>query len=115
MARKSRSPDDRREGAGRSRHRGQDPSASDAEPGAAGRARPDTPDSWRSLMSADYEYPEEIDELSGRERRRAKKDWRRDDHAQRMAWLRSRRQAEPTSPAVIVVLVVVLAVVILGL
>ncbi|MGW6277777.1 hypothetical protein [Kribbella sp. NPDC055071] len=66
-------------------------------------------------MSSDYDYPEEIDELSGRERRRAKKTWRRDDHLQRMAWLRSQRQAEPVSPVVIVVLVVVLAVVILGL
>ena len=50
-----------------------------------------------------------------RDRRRAKKNWRRDDHAQRMAWLRDQRQAEPTSPAVIVALVVVLAIVILGL
>ncbi|TDD12918.1 hypothetical protein E1218_35205 [Kribbella turkmenica] len=79
------------------------------------RERPEAPDSWRSLMSADYDYPEEIDELNGRERRRAKKNWRRDDHAQRMAWLRSQRQAEPTSPAVIVALVVVLAIIILGL
>ncbi|MFG1622765.1 hypothetical protein [Kribbella sp. NPDC049227] len=66
-------------------------------------------------MSTDYDYPEELDDLSGRERRRAKKSWRRDDHAQRMAWLRSQRQAEPTSPAVIVALVVILAIVILGL
>jgi hypothetical protein len=66
-------------------------------------------------MSTDYEYPEEIDDLSGRQRRRAKKNWRRDDHAQRMAWLRNQRQAEPVSPAVIVMLVVVLAIVILGL
>ena len=66
-------------------------------------------------MSTDYDYPEEIDELHGRERRRAKKNWRRDDHAQRMAWLRDQRQAEPTSPVVIVVVVVVLAIVILGL
>jgi hypothetical protein len=66
-------------------------------------------------MSADYDYPEEIDNLSGRDRRRAKKNWRRDDHAQRMAWLRNQRQAEPTSPAVIVALVVVLAIIILGL
>jgi hypothetical protein len=66
-------------------------------------------------MSSDYDYPEEIDELNGRDRRRAKKSWRRDDHAQRMAWLRDRRQAEPTSPAVIVAAVVVLAILILGL
>jgi len=66
-------------------------------------------------MSTDYDYPEEIDELGGRERRRAKRNWRRDDHAQRMAWLRDQRQAEPTSPAIIVALVVIVAIVILGL
>ncbi|MEU4197765.1 hypothetical protein AB0E69_38120 [Kribbella sp. NPDC026611] len=66
-------------------------------------------------MSTDYDYPEELDDLSGRERRRAKKTWRRDDHAQRMAWLRNQRQAEPTSPVTILVLVVVLAIVILGI
>ncbi len=66
-------------------------------------------------MSTDYDYPEELDELNGRDRRKAKKNWRRDDHAQRMAWLRNQRQAEPTSPAVIVALVVLLAIVILGL
>ncbi|GAA1163249.1 hypothetical protein GCM10009630_71650 [Kribbella jejuensis] len=65
-------------------------------------------------MSNDYDYPEELDDLNGRQRRRAKKNWRRDDHAQRMAFLRSQRQAEPTSPAAIVVLVVIVAVVILG-
>ncbi|GAB3928470.1 hypothetical protein GCM10029976_026280 [Kribbella albertanoniae] len=66
-------------------------------------------------MSADYDYPDEIDELHGRDRRRAKRNWRRDDHAQRMAWLRNQRQAEPTSPAIIVALVVIVAIVILGL
>lgn len=116
MARNPRSPDDRREGASRSRHRGQEPSHSDADQQQpAGRTRPDAPDSWRSLMSTDYDYPEEIDELNGRDRRRAKKSWRRDDHARRMAWLRDQRQAEPTSPAVIVAAVVVLAILILGL
>ncbi|TDD43382.1 hypothetical protein E1263_41700 [Kribbella antibiotica] len=66
-------------------------------------------------MSTDYDYPDELDDLNGRDRRRAKRNWRRDDHAQRMAWLRNQRQAEPTSPAAIVVLVVVVAIVILGL
>jgi hypothetical protein len=66
-------------------------------------------------MSTDYEYPDDLDELDGRSRRRAKKKWRRDDHAQRMDWLRSQRQAEPTSPIVVVAVVVLLAIVILGL
>jgi hypothetical protein len=66
-------------------------------------------------MSSDYEYPDELDSLNRRERRQAKKTWRRDDHLQRMAWLRSQRQAEPTSPAAIVALVLLLAIIILGL
>jgi hypothetical protein len=117
MARKHRSTEDRREGAGRaSRRRERENARPDAEyDERADRRRPDAPDSWRSVMSTDYDYPEELDELNGRDRRRAKKNWRRDDHAQRMAWLRNQRQAEPTSPAVIVGLVVLLAIVILGL
>jgi hypothetical protein len=81
----------------------------------AGRNGPDAPDSWRSMLRPDYDYPDDLDELPVRDRRRAKKNWRRDDHAQRVAWLREQRQAEPTSPAVIVVLVVVVAIVIIGL
>lgn len=113
MARKPRSPQDRREGGRQSRHRAPDPSEFDVD--REGRTRPEAPDSWRSLMRHDYDYPDELDELSGRERRRAKKNWRRDDHMQRMAWLRSQRQAEPTSPAAIVTLVVIVAIVILGI
>lgn len=67
------------------------------------------------MMSSDYDYPDELDDLNGRQRRRAKRSWRREDHAQRMAWLRDQRQAEPTSPAIIVALVVIVAIVILGL
>lgn len=113
MARKPRSPEDRREGGSRSRSHAPEPGHSGA--GRTDRSSPEAPDGWRSLMSADYDYPEELDDLGGRDRRRAKKNWRRDDHAQRMAWLRDRRGAEPASPVVIVVLVVVLAIVILGL
>lgn len=95
--------------AGRKRDKDPDPRHSGQRP------LPPEPDSWRSVINNDYDYPEELDELSGRERRRAKKTWRRDDHAARMAWLRSQRQAEPVSPAAIVVLVVIVMVVILGL
>ncbi|MEJ1110946.1 MULTISPECIES: hypothetical protein [unclassified Kribbella] len=116
MARKHRSTDDRREGAGRQSRHARATSRADSEyDDDAERRRPEAPDGWRSLMSTDYDYPDELDELSGRDRRKAKKNWRRDDHAQRMAWLRSQRQAEPTSPAVIVALVVLLAIIILGL
>jgi hypothetical protein len=117
MARRQDPAESRREGSGRSarsRRRDSGQSGFDNEQASA-NPQPQAPDSWRSLMSADYDYPDELDDLSGRDRRRAKKSWRRDDHAARMAWLRSQRQAEPTSPAVIVVLVVILAIVILGL
>jgi hypothetical protein len=117
MARRRRDTSDRREG---SNNRSGD-RAGKGE-GSAGdydrmsdRPRPEAPDSWRSLMSTDYDYPDDLDELDGRSRRRAKKNWRRDDHAQRMDWLRSQRQAEPTSPIVVVAVVVLLAIVILGL
>jgi hypothetical protein len=85
--------------------------------GSAGRdqLRPDQPSNWRDVMSTDYSYPEEIDDLGRRQRRQAKRSWRRDDHAQRMAWLREQRQAEPTSPVTVIVAVVILAIVVLGL
>ncbi|MDX6263664.1 MAG: hypothetical protein QOH84_5352 [Kribbellaceae bacterium] len=95
--------------AGRKRDKDQD----SRQPGQ--RPLPPEPDNWRSVVNSDYDYPEELDDLNRRERRRAKKTWRRDDHAARMAWLRSQRQAEPVSPAAIVVLVVIVMVVILGL
>ncbi|MEV0791964.1 hypothetical protein [Kribbella sp. NPDC050459] len=81
----------------------------------SGRSRPDEPTNWRDIVRADYEYPEEIGELSRKERRQAKRTWRRDDHAQRVAWLRQQRQTEPTSPVTVVVAVVILAIVVLGL
>lgn len=117
MARKYRSTENRREGSGRGAGKRRQDAAS---PGTgnedfSGPNRPQSPENWRSMMSPDYDYPEELDDLSGRQRRRAKKNWRRDDHAQRMDWLRSQRQAEPISPAIIVALVVVLAIIILGL
>ena len=105
-------------GKGSRGQRAREPERFDDEPTArhAGqRPRPPEPSGWRSVINSDYEYPEELDELSRRERRQAKKTWRRDDHAARMAWLRSQRQAEPVSPAAIVVLVVLVMIVILGL
>src|SRR4051795_7326952 len=105
MVRKSRSPQDRREGRSPSGHRAADQRGPQTGPPNR-RARPDAPDGWRSLMSSDYDYPDEMNELDSRERRRARKNWRRDDHAQRMAWLRDQRRAEPTSPVALVVLVV---------
>lgn len=116
MAGKKRDLSSRREGSrgGRAHEperRGDDPDA----PQSAQRPLPPEPDNWRSVINTDYDYPEELDDLSRRERRHAKKTWRRDDHAARIAWLRNQRQAEPITPAAIVVLVVVVMIVILGL
>jgi hypothetical protein len=56
-----------------------------------------------------------MDELSRRDRHYARKEWRKDDHAQRMAWLREQRQAEPVSPVSILVVVILLGIVVLGI
>ena len=75
MGRKHRSTEDRREGAGgASRGRDREDARAKVEyDERAERRRPDAPDGWRSMMSTDYDYPEELDELNGRDRRRAKK------------------------------------------
>src|SRR5258707_1263438 len=92
MARKPRTPQDRREGAGQSRHRA--PESSDSDTDRRGdRPRPDVPEGWRRVMSNYYEYPEELEELNSRKRRRAKKNWRRDVHAQRLALVAQPRHA----------------------
>ncbi|MEU0089257.1 hypothetical protein [Kribbella sp. NPDC006257] len=97
------------------RDRGQEPEFQGDRSKAGRRPLPPEPDNWRSMINSDYEYPEELDDLSRRERRRAKKTWRKDDHAARIAWLRNQRQAEPVSPVAIVVLVAIVMIVILGL
>jgi hypothetical protein len=76
---------------------------------------PARPESWRDMVSTDYDYPAEMEELSRRDRRHAKKEWRRDDHTQRMAWLRDQRQAEPVSPVSVLVVVVLLGILVLGI
>jgi hypothetical protein len=77
-------------------------------------SRPQEPETWRDVIRSDYRYPDDLDELNRRSRRRAKRSWRRDDYAQRMAWMRRQRQAEPTSPIAIVVVVLLLAIIVLG-
>ncbi|MFF0271450.1 hypothetical protein [Kribbella sp. NPDC004536] len=76
--------------------------------------RPQEPETWRDVIRSDYKYPDDLDDMDRRSRRRAKKSWRRDDYAQRMAWMRRQRQAEPTSPVAIVVVVLLLAIIVLG-
>jgi hypothetical protein len=76
---------------------------------------PEPPEGWRDLAKTDYDYPSDFDAMGRRERRRAKKDWRREDQGQRTAWLRDRRRAEPVSPLSILVVVVLLGIIILGI
>lgn len=75
---------------------------------------PREPDSWRDWIRADYEYPEDFDDLPRGKRRRAKRKWRRDDQARRMAWLRDQRRNEPAGPGGVVVAIVFLVIVVLG-
>src|SRR6266498_4372028 len=79
------------------------------------RQGPDRPETWRDMVKADYDYPDEFGDLRPRARRRAKKEWRRDDHGQRMQWLRQQRQAEPVSPVSVLVVVLLLGIIILGI
>ncbi len=100
----------------RSRRRERDLSAeADRDERSANEEMPQRPDNWRDVVSSDYDYPPELDDLSRRDRRHAKKRWRKDDHAQRMAWLRDQRQAEPVSPISVLVVVILLGVIILGI
>lgn len=116
MARRQRDSSSRGKGSRGSRAQEPEPQEDGRSARQTGhRPVPPEPENWRSVINSDYEYPEELDELSRRERRQAKKTWRRDDHAARIAWLRNQRQAEPVSPAAIVVLVVLVMIVILGL
>lgn len=96
--------------AGGKKH-GQDHEGGDVEASSEG---PRQPTGWRDLARPGYDYPEELGELSRRDRRRAKREWRQDDQARRNEWLRARRQAEPASPVIVVAAVVLLAIVVLG-
>jgi hypothetical protein len=75
---------------------------------------PRRPEDWRDWVRADYEYPEDFDGLPWGQRRRAKRKWRREDQAQRVAWLRDQRGNEPTSPGGVVIAIVFLAIVVIG-
>jgi hypothetical protein len=76
--------------------------------------RPPRPSGWRDVLRPDYDYPDEIEEFNLRGRRRAKREWRRNDHAERMAWLRDKRSSEPASPAGLIAVAALLAIVLLG-
>lgn len=79
------------------------------------RPHPPRPAGWRDMLTPDYEYPDQLDGLGRRDRRKAKRDWRREDHAERMAWLRDQRRSEPATPAGLIAVVLLLAIIVLGL
>ncbi|MGW2255407.1 hypothetical protein ACWCXH_35305 [Kitasatospora sp. NPDC001660] len=75
---------------------------------------PNSPQDWRDLLRSDYRYPAELDTLSRRQRRRAKKAWRHQDRTDRLQWLREQREAEPATAGRTIVLVVALVAVVFG-
>lgn len=108
MARKHDSHERRRRGGNSSGRR-------EAEEQRPERPHPPRPAGWRDVLTPDYEYPEELDGLGRRARRKAKRDWRREDHVERMAWLRDQRRSEPATPAGLIAVVLLLAIIVLGL
>ncbi|MGW3377413.1 hypothetical protein [Streptomyces hydrogenans] len=70
-----------------------------------------TPEEWRELLKATYDYPEETDDGSRRQRRRARKAWRKTERARTTAWIAQERRREPTTArAAFVVVAALLAV-----
>lgn len=86
------------------------------------------PDKWGDLLRTTYGYPEDLDSagdgLTGRHRRRAvrqaRRQWRAEDHDARHDWMAQQRARaqEPASPegrlGIVVVLAVVVGVVLIG-
>ncbi|MFF3764642.1 hypothetical protein ACFYYR_11225 [Streptomyces sp. NPDC001922] len=75
--------------------------------------RPSTPEDWRELLKAQYDYPEDLVEAdSGRKARKAaRKGWRAADREARRQYVRELREREPATPGGIIVIVVALLVV----
>jgi hypothetical protein len=69
----------------------------------------------RASDDPQVDYADEVAGMSRRERRHALRDGIISAQAQQMASLRSRRQAEPTSPVIVATGIVVVAIVVLGL
>lgn len=78
------------------------------------RSGPTSPQGWRDLLKSDYQYPQELDTLSRRQRRRGRKVWREEDRAKRLQWVREQREEEPGTAGRILVLVFALVVVVFG-
>jgi hypothetical protein len=76
--------------------------------------RYDSEDPRRASDDPTGHYADEVGGMSRRDRRHALRNGSIDAQAQQMASLRSRRQAEPTSPVIVAAGIVVVAIVVLG-
>ncbi|WP_432094908.1 hypothetical protein [Streptomyces sp. bgisy100] len=77
------------------------------------KPKPSTPEDWRELLKAQYDYPEDLTGPdSGRKARKAaRKGWRAADREARRQYVRDLREREPATPGGIIVIVVALLVV----
>lgn len=93
-----------------------DPAAAQGEqPPSRPDGSPDRPSDWRDLFNRDYDYPDDLltGDMSRRQRRRGKRAWRSADRRERIEWIRQQRRGQPpTSPAVILGAVVVMALIV---
>ncbi len=74
------------------------------------RPKPPTPQHWRDLLKADYDYPDDLvsTQDSRRQRRRARKQWREDDREARKQWVQRKREEEPVTPGGVIVIMAVI-------
>ncbi|WP_455409994.1 hypothetical protein [Streptomyces hiroshimensis] len=76
--------------------------------------KPGSAQEWRELLKARYDYPDEAKDGTLRQRRRARKAYRRRDRERRQEWIREERQKEPVTAGGALLLVVLLLLVGLG-
>ncbi|MFJ3481689.1 hypothetical protein [Streptomyces microflavus] len=69
-----------------------------------------TPEQWRELLRATYDYPDEIQDAPRRRRRRLRRAHRHAERERTTEWIREQRRREPTTPAVALVVVAVVLV-----
>ncbi|MBF6050158.1 hypothetical protein GO001_34150 [Streptomyces sp. NRRL B-1677] len=76
--------------------------------------KPSSAQEWRDLLKARYDYPDEAKDGTLRQRRRARKAYRRRDRERRQEWIREERQKEPVTAGGALLLVALLLLVGLG-
>ncbi|MEV6332250.1 hypothetical protein [Streptomyces sp. NPDC051909] len=70
--------------------------------------QPRTPQEFRDLLKAGYDYPEEVDDERGRRRRRARRAHRQAERARTAQWIAEERRREPISARAALLIVAVL-------